>query len=247
MAIERNDKVWQSASVSHDFLEGMRGAIPLASEQLDVMLRLIQAACPNLQNFLDLGCGDGVLAQAILAHYPDACGVLLDFSEPMIEAAQHKLAARRENLTFLVQDYGVPDWLDAIRPYAPFDAVVSGFSIHHQPDTRKRELYQEIFDLLKPGGVFLNLEHVAPPSSWIEKVFDEIFVDALLAFNRKRGMEASREQTALEYHQRPHREANILAPLETQCAWLREIGFIHVDCYLKIFELALFGGVRMNE
>jgi hypothetical protein len=25
-----------------------------------------------------------------------------------------------------------------------------------------------------------------------------------------------------------------------------EISFTHVDCYLKIFELALFGGVRPN-
>jgi hypothetical protein len=40
------------------------------------------------------------------------------------------------------------------------------------------------------------------------------------------------------------KEANILAPVETQCQWLREIGFEHVDCYLKIFELEVFDGVR---
>lgn len=242
--MQRSDAIWKSAVVTKDFLEGMRGAIPLAAEQLAVMVRIIQAARPDLENFLDLGCGDGVLAQAVLAHYPDANGVLLDFSEPMIEAAQHKLATCKENLTFLVQDYGLPQWLEAVKPYAPFDAIVSGFSIHHQPDKRKRELYQEIFDLLKSGGVFLNLEHVAPPSAWVEHIFDEIFVDATLAYNQSRGVETSREQTAHEYHSRPHKEANILAPMELQCDWLREIGFEHVDCYLKIFELALFGGVR---
>ena len=199
---------------------------------------------PQGSRVLDLGCGDGVLAQAVLAHYPDAHALLLDFSDPMIEAAQHKLAARKENLTFLVQDYGTSQWLDSIKAYAPFDAVISGFSIHHQPDERKRELYQEIFDLLKPGGVFLNLEHVAPPSAWVEHIFDEIFIDATLAYNQSRGIEVSREQTTHDYHNRPHKEANILAPMELQCDWLREIGFDHVDCYLKIFELALFGGVR---
>ncbi len=241
---QRNDTIWKSAVVTKDFLEGMRGAIPLAAEQLEIMVRIIKAACPNLENFLDLGCGDGVLAQAVLAHYPDAHAVLLDFSEPMIEAAQHKLAARKENLTFLVQDYGTAQWLDSVKSHAPFDAIISGFSIHHQPDERKRELYQEIFDLLIPGGVFLNLEHVVPPSAWVEHVFDEIFIDATLAYNQSRGIETSREQTAHDYHNRPHKEANILAPLELQCDWLREIGFDHVDCYLKIFELALFGGVR---
>jgi len=242
--MQRQDGVWKSAAVSKDFLEGMRGAIPLAAEQLDVMLRVIQAACPDLETILDLGCGDGVLAQAILAHYPDAHGVLLDFSEPMIEAAQHKLAARRDNLIFLVQDYGVPEWITSVQSHAPFDAIVSGFSIHHQPDNRKHELYQEIYDLLKPGGVFLNLEHVAPASLWVEQVFDAIFIDAMVAFNQRRGVEQTREEAAVAYHNRPHKEANILTPLENQCVWLREIGFTHVDCYLKIFELALFGGVR---
>jgi len=32
--------------------------------------------------------------------------------------------------------------------------------------------------------------------------------------------------------------------LEKQCEWLREIGFNEVDCYMKIFELALFGGIK---
>jgi tRNA (cmo5U34)-methyltransferase len=242
--MQRQDIVWKSAQVSRDFLEGMRGAIPLAAEQLDVMLRVIHAARPDLENFLDIGCGDGILGRAILAEYPSARGVLLDFSEPMIDAAREKMAHQAAQLTFLVEDYGSAAWLDAVRPYAPFDAVVSGFSIHHQPDSRKREIYQEIYDLLKPGGVFLNLEHVAPASAWVEDMFDELFIDVQFAYNQARGIRQTREEAAAEFHNRPHKEANILAPMELQCQWLREIGYQHVDCYLKIYELALFGGVR---
>ncbi len=241
---QRQDTVWQSASVATDFLEGMRGAIPLAGEQIDVMLRLLRAARPELRNVLDLGCGDGVLGRAVLSQFPAANLVLLDFSEPMIAAARTKLAASQSQVTFLVEDYGLPAWLEAVKPHAPFDAVVSGFSIHHQPDKRKRELYAEIYDLLAPGGIFLNLEHVAPPSDWVEDVFSDLFIDSTLAFNQGRGLSQTREQAAEDYHNRPHKDANILAPLDMQCDWLREIGYAHVDCYLKIFELALFGGVK---
>jgi len=38
--------------------------------------------------------------------------------------------------------------------------------------------------------------------------------------------------------------SNQLLDVETQVAWLREIGFAQVDCFWKWRELALFGGVR---
>jgi len=242
---ERKDTVWQSASVAQDFLEGMRGAIPQAAEQIDVMLRLIQAAQPQLKNFLDIGCGDGVLGRAILNQFPQAQGVLLDFSEPMIEAARKNLHGQA--VTFVAQDYGAPEWIHAVQEYAPFEAIVSGFSIHHQPDERKKQLYGEIYHLLKPGGIFINIEHVAPPSTWIEDVFSGIFIDSMAAAYERQGMVKTREVVEREYHERPHKDANILAPMEVQCEWLREIGFQHVDCYLKIFERAVFGGIRPNE
>ena len=42
-------------------------------------------------------------------------------------------------------------------------------------------------------------------------------------------------------------KSNILATVEKQCDWLLEIGFQEVDCYMKIFELALFGGVKTKN
>jgi tRNA (cmo5U34)-methyltransferase len=238
----RNDTIWQSSEVALDFLEGMRGAIPLAGEQIDVMLRLIGAALPTVDRFLDLGCGDGVLGRALFSRYPNAGGVLLDFSEPMLEVARQKVQA--SNAIFIAQDYGLAEWVKGIEAYTPFDAIVSGYSIHHQPDSRKRELYADIYGLLKPGGVFINIEHVSSPSRWLEALGDEVFIDSLMAYNARQGISKPREAVAQEFHDRPHKEANILAPVETQLQWLREIGFQQVDCYLKIFELAVFGGLR---
>jgi len=51
-------------------------------------------------------------------------------------------------------------------------------------------------------------------------------------------------QVRQEYVTRQDGAANILAPVEDQCRWLREIGFDDVDCYWKYFELAIFGGMR---
>ena len=240
---ERRDTVWQSAALTEQFLTGVRGAIPLAQAQIDVMLRMAKAARPQIHSFLDLGCGDGILGHALLKTDPQARGVFLDFSEPMLDAARKRLGTA-DNLTFLVEDYGQPAWVESVRPFAPYDVIVSGFSIHHQPDARKQAVYQELYDLLAPGGIFLNLEHVLSPTRWLEKQFDEAMVDATYDYHLRSGGTRSREDVANEFYYRPDKAANILAPLETQLGWLRDIGYQHVDCYLKVFELALFGGVR---
>ena len=46
------------------------------------------------------------------------------------------------------------------------------------------------------------------------------------------------------YHDPHHKALNRLESVEEQCKWLRETGFSNVDCYMKIFELALFGGTK---
>jgi len=243
--MNNNYQVWKTAELSQKYLSGVRSAIPLATEQIEIILRIIQMTRPQVNNFLDLGCGDGILGQAILNHYPHSQGVFLDFSETMIEAAKTKISASYQgNLEFINQDYGLPEWVNKIQQKAPFDVIVSGFSIHHQPDVRKREIYQEIYELLKPEGLFLNLEHVSSPSKLIEHLFEELFVDSLYAFHQSQSTKKSREEVARQYYNRPDKTANILAPVEAQCNWLREIGFIHVDCFLKVFEIALFGGMK---
>jgi len=63
---ERKDEVWKSSALVETYLHDVRGAIPLANEQIDVMMRLIAAREEGVESFLDLGCGDGILAAAIL-------------------------------------------------------------------------------------------------------------------------------------------------------------------------------------
>jgi hypothetical protein len=43
---------------------------------------------------------------------------------------------------------------------------------------------------------------------------------------------------------RPDQYDNILVSVTTQCDWLKELGFIDVDCYFKCFELSIFAGIK---
>ncbi len=239
---ELNYEVWKDKTLADRYLNGVRGAVPLAREQFDVVLKLIEMNKKPVGTFLDLGSGDGIMASVILSAYPKAKGVLLDISEHMIAVAREKLDKFKYNLGFTVFDYGDRNWTVMVESGAPYDVIVSGLSIHHQPDERKRELYKEIFGLLDKGGLFINLEHVASPTQWVSSLFGETFVDSLYEKNRKNNPALTREQVVNEMYNRPDKDANILAPVGAQCDWLRGIGFEDVDCYFKIYEIAIFGG-----
>ena len=126
--------VWQDETLAKWYMEGVRGAIPLAEEQFDVMLRLIDAAAIPVKRFLDFGCGAGALGAVIIERHPEAAGVFVDFSESMLDSARAALGGVGSPHRFVFADYAEDGWAETHEVAGPFDAIVSGFSIHHQPD-----------------------------------------------------------------------------------------------------------------
>ncbi|MGE8077347.1 class I SAM-dependent methyltransferase [Peribacillus loiseleuriae] len=186
---------------------------------------------------MDLGCGNGFLAEILLKSYPEAYAVLLDHSEPMIEHARVHMKDYMNRCEIILDDFS-----HSIGRYVEegtVDCIVSGYAIHHLPHTKKKELYQEIYKVLAPGGIFINIEHTASSTPEIEKLHDKLFIDHLSIHNKK-----DRQEIAKEYYNRPDKEDNILERVDIQVNWLRELGFKHSDCYFKWMELAVFGGVK---
>ncbi len=242
----RSKSQWQTKELATAFLQGIRGAIPGADLQLEVLGKIVSLWRPRPLRILDIGCGDGILGRLLLEKFPAAQVIFTDFSEPMLAAVRDKLKDSSRAI-ILKADFSKSSWLKVVAGKGPFDVIVSGFAIHHQPDSRKKKLYDEIHDILTPGGVFLNLEHVASVSGAVGNLFDDLFIDHLLRFHRSIKPGTTRQEIETTYYHRPDKKENILAPVEAQCAWLRRIGFQDVDCFFKIFELALFGGRRAGS
>src|SRR3954465_15316284 len=215
---------WKDAEVARRFLDERRRAIPLGEEQVAMLLRLAGRFAPQPARGADLGCGDGFLARAVLSEFPAAHALLLDHSEPMLRRAREAmrpLAGRHE-----IRHGDLSGPLPPQLGDGPFDLIVSGYAIHHLPAARKRSLYREVFDLLRPGGLFVNVEHVASATPELEAVFDGAFIDHIVAVTGRDPTEVQRE-----YHGRPDKADNILEPVEAQVGWLREGGFEQADCY----------------
>ncbi|HEV7867954.1 MAG TPA: class I SAM-dependent methyltransferase [Chthoniobacteraceae bacterium] len=237
--------IWRSPEAIAQFLQSVRASIPLTIEQIDMMLRLVTAARgTRVERFLDLGCGEGMLSAALLEEHPNSEAWLVDFSSSLLHGARRRLQSRGEAVHFIEADFSHAKWTHSVAAGAPFDVVVSALSMHHLPDDRKRALYAEVFDLLKPEGIFINIEHVSSATRWTESIWNDYMIDSIFGETIKAAPGKTRAEVAREYYAQAREVAQPLAPLEVHCDWLREIGFESVDCYLKILELAVFGGQR---
>jgi SAM-dependent methyltransferase len=235
---------WKTSRQTRDYLEGVRGGIPLGEIQIELIIRLIRSWLPSLRVFIDLGCGDGILGRQLFNHWPESEGIFIDHSKPMLDEARIKLREHKSRSRFYLLDFGDRDWINQIEYPQVVDAVISGFSIHHLEDEKKFRIYRDIYHILKPGGIFLNLEHVASPDTHLERMFDEIFVDSLYSFHKKNNPAITQKMILEKYYNREDQVLNKLTRVEKQCDWLREIGYLRVDCYFKLFEIALFGGYK---
>jgi len=235
---------WLTKELAKIFSEGVRGAIPGANLQLEIIIKLIKVWCPFPSRILDLGCGDGILGRMLLEEYPSANTVFADFSEPMLAKVRQKIGAGNQGRVVLI-DFATPAWIKNVEAETPFDIIVSGFAIHHQPDDRKKELYSEIYDLLNEGGLFLNLDQVESATPSIGEIFDSFFLDYIRCSLPTSDQGKMINQIEKAYYE--DKKENIPAPVETQCQWLRDMGFGEVDCFFKTFELALFGGKKTSN
>jgi SAM-dependent methyltransferase len=202
---------WPDVAHALAYLE-KADTIPHRAEGTAVFVELLPE---RVERVLDLGTGDGRLLDLVLTARPGATGVGLDLNPEMLSRARERFAGDDR---VVIAEHDLDDPL----PDGTFDLIVSSFAIHHVTDGRKRVLYRECADRLRPGGAFLNLEHVASPTDALHE-----------AFLAELGIAPADDDPS-----------NLLAPVEDQLRWLRHAGLTDVDCVWKWRELALLAGVR---
>lgn len=174
---------------------------------------LLEAVVGAPATVLDLGCGDGRLGQLVADTHASVRQVVsVDRSAAMLEHARARLADPRFRL--VEHDLAQP-----IGSLGRYDAIVSGFAIHHLEDDRKQALLGEIAGMLEPGGVFANLEVVASSTPGRHAEF-------LAAIEREADDPEDR-----------------LAPIGDQLAWMRDAGLVEVECLWRWRGFAVLAGL----
>jgi SAM-dependent methyltransferase len=212
MTAETNVNLWRNAEHAVDYLE-RRDSIPRRAEAYAVLFEVLP---DRVDRVLDLGTGDGFTLELVLAARPGATGVGVDFQDEMLERARERFGST-DGVDVVKHDLDEP-----LPDLGDFDAVVSSFAIHHLVPDRQRGLYGEVFDRLRPGGVFANVEHVA---STTDRRHEE--------FLRAIGSSPAQDDPS-----------NKLVAVETHLAWLDALGYADAECLWKWRELAVVTGTK---
>jgi len=110
---------------------------------------------------LDLGCGPGSLAVRLLARLPEATVIAVD-ADPVTLSLGRAGYAAVSGLRFVDLDLRTTGWSSRLGLEAgrPVDAVVSTTALHWLSAAKLHHLYVTLAGLLRPGGLFLDGDHL---------------------------------------------------------------------------------------
>ncbi|MBI1979830.1 MAG: class I SAM-dependent methyltransferase [Elusimicrobia bacterium] len=213
---------------------------------------------------LDAGCGTGAEGMAVLTAFPNIHLVAVDFSQRMLDKFRSKLVSRfgpsnfKERCSIVRADLlGQKATADAMHDLianrygsVAYRAVVTAFTLHHLTYNQKKLLYHRFYDVLEPGGLFLNGDLFSYRSSllaqcshrhgerWIVKQFthpDPDLKPKAAALGERRGELLKLWLNHLRIYNKP-------LPVEDfqgEAALLNDIGFAQVGCPFRYFQAGI--------
>ncbi len=145
--------------INQEFYQKMADSFSTTRRRIQPGVAYLLDTIWEWQYWLDIGCGNGTLAQALLMKFRNGRYIGCDFSAVMIKEAQKKVASLSSSgesrFDFLQLDINHSDWQNQI-PHLDWDVISLFAVLHHIPaaDKRKR-ICQQIRKLLPEGKKFL--------------------------------------------------------------------------------------------
>ena len=110
--------------------------------------------------------------------------------------------------------------------------MISSLSIHHLTDDEKIKLFHSVYQLLRKNGVFINIDQVRGETAYLRN----LYWDHWLTQVKRVEPSAARIQDSISRRTAYDRDAS----LGDQLQWLKEAGFVNVDCVYKNYFVGVF-------
>lgn len=218
-------------------------AVPRRREMTAALVASVPFETSAPLKIIELGSGDGQLAEVLLRRFPQATLTALDASESMRTSAAVRLQSFDARARVAAFDLASLDWWDRMDGA---DLVISSMCLHHLNDAKKQYLYKAAGDRMSSTGALLvadiiQPQHPAAVAAAAEQ-WDEAARQQADALGRPELLTRFREArwNLFRYPDDDDRPAALLHHL----MWLRHAGFAAVDCIWLDAGHAVFGGFK---
>lgn len=242
------DNRW-SEDNSAAFLELAEIFVPGRIEQTETLLGLIPATQDETFTIVELASGEGMLAEAIMEHFPRCHYIALDGSILMRERTWQRLDRFKDRLE--VRDFSIasPEWRSSL-PQS-LRCVLSSLCVHHLSAAEKRQLFKDMKVRLEPGGALLLADILEPDNQQVAKLFAQQYDDIV----REQSLASKGDLSSYEQFHRLQwnyftfdygtgQTFDQPSTLQEQLRWLLEVGFKLVDCFWMRAGHAVYGGFK---
>jgi tRNA (cmo5U34)-methyltransferase len=213
---------WTSTAYAREWVSKDQQRTLEREAQFDAALKWLAVFLQKPARIMDLGSGPGTLAAKILAAFSEVHAICLDGSDEMLREARQRLAQFGERVSFVQADFDTPGWSSELPP--GLDAVVSARAVHNLRKLNPIErVYHDVHELLRPGGVFMNIERVNFSTPNLRRHYRALQVKA-------RGHAPKMDGPAPNLMQ--------------QFRLLKRAGFSDIDCFWRDGNTAVIGGFR---
>jgi tRNA (cmo5U34)-methyltransferase len=232
--------LWSDPAFSREYLDNAQAYIPMRWTMLSVLVSFYRYFLGDKESprVLDLGCGDGVVADALLASNQDARMTLVDGSADMLRKAAQRFPGG--NVRLIEASFQALIEGDLLTE-GGFDLVVSSLAIHHLGWEGKRDLYGYLFDRLSPGGYLVHLDVVLGPSAELEGWSMSLWQDWV---DRQREAGLTNQDFSDITRRYKDNDDNRPDTLALQLDALRNRGYDQVDCLFKYGAFAIWAARR---
>jgi tRNA (cmo5U34)-methyltransferase len=235
-----SNQAWSEDS-SQYFSDYAAYFVPDRAAQFETICQLIPAP-PEPLHVVELCCGEGLLARAILERFITCHLHGYDGSSTMLDKARTGLQPFADRVSLHPFDLAAADWRSF--PW-PVQAVVSSLAIHHLDSNQKRELYRDLYRLIDSGGALIIADLIQPVHSLGTRAAARAWDEAV----RQTAVARNGNESAFEVFQRDR--WNIFrypdpmdkpSGLYEQLRWLEAAGFSAVDVVWLKAGHAIYGG-----
>lgn len=133
--------------------------MPDREQRFAAMLDAVESAVGSSPRIIDLAGGTGSITARVLSRFPAATSTIVDIDAALLRIAEGTFAGD-ERVRIVSADLAEPDWHRGVAAPGSVDAVLTSTALHWLPADRVAGVYAEARELLRPGGLMANADHM---------------------------------------------------------------------------------------